>query len=820
MSDKKIIPLSIDVNHSSNSLLVYYELQISIPIEDSPPEIKKDVQCKEIPLQNYSEEDIPELRDALLKSCKLINPKQKELLGVLLKSLITGKKVQACGEISINRLDEYIQAMYEDMVIKVAATAAIMRLCADKDNLDIIASNDQLLASLARTLRDDGLRNIEIATNISYIFFLLSRYEIYSPALITHKVVSSLVKMIEQEDKRYKVLYKEVAEKKKTINPNDKAQKLKYMQEYENFKQVIKIQDKMLFASLMGILHVSEVTQIQTGDATYFIPLDKLVPLLISVLKRKPVNGQLVIAVVNFLHTLSIQEEAALLIKKYNITEYLVKLVQEDQDDEALEPVLRLLYNLSFSPDILHEMISLNIQEQLDKYVKQIKYKLIRYFKAECKGAKSEEECVAIICGNHNNHPDDDPKIERLAKSAALCARIVLQIGSTPQSLQILAKTDIAVDLTHIICLCPQPPLEIVLAMVNLSNEAKQAGYIMATGAHTSLSQQFDRIRDVRFAKIFSNLAMNTKNQMRDFSAEQAYVSKILEIASESIEDIEMVHECLIVVSGCSAKAVEVGKSKNLLKLAFGVLNSPEMKLSSSIQAIGAISTILSSRDHVKQLVDMEEFRYLPEILLRQLVEAIDYMNAIQEQGLFQIIFGDQDGSIDEYQLKFENMEYDLLINVLIAILRACQYGKLRKPFATRLEFQILLSKIIFTGLNRPENDQLCPRFMRQIQKIEEKIDVQNKKQKNTAALLAKMQKKIAEQSVGKVQPLIFKSDLKDVKLRVWHLIQAISDYIFDVIIENEPEVAENFRIARFRAYNMEFVEKVTGYDGDDEEIE
>ena len=63
--------------------------------------------------------------------------------------------------------------------------------------------------------------------------------------MLTHKAPDSLIKIIELENKRYAVMYKDLSEKKKRIG-TDAVKRELYMGEYEGFKKLMVKQNLLL----------------------------------------------------------------------------------------------------------------------------------------------------------------------------------------------------------------------------------------------------------------------------------------------------------------------------------------------------------------------------------------------------------------------------------------------------------------------------------------------------------------------------------------------------------------------------------------------
>lgn len=83
-------------------------------------------------------------------------------------------KVAECA--NINRLDEYIELLYEELKEKIRGSWLILQLSRFPDNLSELANNETLLCALARVLREDGKKSLELSINIVYIFAYFSNF--------------------------------------------------------------------------------------------------------------------------------------------------------------------------------------------------------------------------------------------------------------------------------------------------------------------------------------------------------------------------------------------------------------------------------------------------------------------------------------------------------------------------------------------------------------------------------------------------------------------------------------------------------------------
>ena len=106
-------------------------------------------------------------------------------------------------------LDSYLESLYDDLQAKISGTALILHLARTPDNLIELAGNGMLrlhctnsrfsiilihavlesfFLALARVLRDDWKKSIDLTTNIVYIFFCFSTFTNFHAILSKQKV--------------------------------------------------------------------------------------------------------------------------------------------------------------------------------------------------------------------------------------------------------------------------------------------------------------------------------------------------------------------------------------------------------------------------------------------------------------------------------------------------------------------------------------------------------------------------------------------------------------------------------------------------------
>ncbi|ORZ33560.1 kinesin-associated protein-domain-containing protein [Catenaria anguillulae PL171] len=78
---------------------------------------------------------------------------------------------------TLDQLDFYLDLLYEDLPAKLDATRSLLSLALTPSNLAHLAANDSLLPALARTLREDTKRSMQLSATILAIFHQYARHD-------------------------------------------------------------------------------------------------------------------------------------------------------------------------------------------------------------------------------------------------------------------------------------------------------------------------------------------------------------------------------------------------------------------------------------------------------------------------------------------------------------------------------------------------------------------------------------------------------------------------------------------------------------------
>lgn len=104
---------------------------------------------------------------------------------------------------SIRAVDAYVELLYDELPDKIRGSSLLLQLARNPDNLEELARNESVLNALARVLREDWKKSLDLSTNIVYIFFCFSTYTHFHPVIVQHKIGSLCMDVIEYELRRF-----------------------------------------------------------------------------------------------------------------------------------------------------------------------------------------------------------------------------------------------------------------------------------------------------------------------------------------------------------------------------------------------------------------------------------------------------------------------------------------------------------------------------------------------------------------------------------------------------------------------------------------
>lgn len=486
---RKVRSGTLDVHPTEKALVVNYDVEALILGELGDPMLGDRKECQKIiRLKSLNADtNVSLLAKEVIEKCSLIHESKLREVEQLIYYLQNRKTSDSCtsndntqplrptssnsistdnGEIEravISNVDNYIELLYEEIPGKIKGSSLILQLARVPDNLHELTKNESLLSALARVLREDWRRSIELSTNIIYIFFCFSTYSQFHNIVLEYRIGSLCMDIIDFELCRYDQ-WKEDMEKRRrhfenttgltffssgndnsdkkikivddiwntdgpldyeikkrsneiTITENDvKKLKEEFEKNRKKFKSLIKKQEQLLRVAFYLLLNIAENMEVERK-----MRKKNVIGMLIKTLDRT--NIDLLILVIAFLKKLSIFRENKDLMAEESIIEKIPRLLQSNNADLILS-TLKLLFNLSFDAKLRAKMIRVGLLPKLIKLLGQsdIKNKTIilgllyhASMDDKVKTMFTNTECIQMITNMIVNSEDDQPKLELIA---------------------------------------------------------------------------------------------------------------------------------------------------------------------------------------------------------------------------------------------------------------------------------------------------------------------------------------------------------------------------------------------------------------------
>ena len=223
-------------------------------------------------------------------------------------------------------LDDYLERLYDDdMNARVDATARIAALARRVENLPMLLGHDTLVQTLARVLREEGRKSVDLATNVVSVFFAFSNYSQFHPAILENQMGDATMRIVDLETKRH----------------DDRLETIKEQGELDEFTErrlalAERKQDRLLYVCFYMLLNLSEDPSVERKMKKRNISV-----YLCKALERRSVD--LLVLCVTFLKKLSVYRENKDAMKQCAVVDKLARFVPGQ--DVLLLATLRLLLN-------------------------------------------------------------------------------------------------------------------------------------------------------------------------------------------------------------------------------------------------------------------------------------------------------------------------------------------------------------------------------------------------------------------------------------------------------------------------------------------
>lgn len=447
---RRVRPGSIDVHPTEKALIVTYELEATVVGELGDTMLEETKECQKIiRVKSLNESsDIAALAQEIIEKFPIIPPikvreveqllyylqKRKEISKDSKKADQDGKghsrkdkegleSTEVNEVASINQLDNYIELLYEETAEKIRGSALVLQLSRNPDNLGVLSTNETLLGALARVLREDGRKSIDLSTNIVYIFFCFSTFSQFHSIIAQFKIGSLCMDLIDYELKRHDQWKDDLAKRKNAVEAekDNIAAKKDYEKSIKKYQSLVRKQDQLLRVSYYLLLNIAEDTKVEMKMVNKGVVL-----LLIRSLERD--LPELLILVVSFLKKLSIFVENKNEMAEHGIVEKVARLVPNDHQD-LLNITLRLLLNLSFDLDLRNSMVKIGLLPKLVNLINVERHQtvvlcILNHISMDdrCKSMFTYTDCIPIVMKYILESPEERILLELIALCINLAA--------------------------------------------------------------------------------------------------------------------------------------------------------------------------------------------------------------------------------------------------------------------------------------------------------------------------------------------------------------------------------------------------------------
>ena len=284
----------IEADHADCAIVVHYEVEATVLGDMGEPIVaERQDNVKRIKLKTLNENtNIARLAQEMVEKCKLIHPSKLPLVERLLEELQEhqvrqergggqgdgssrrqrpgtatreSKKGKAKGAEeqeppSLQRLDQYVEGMYDGVEAATQATHQILQLARSPDNLEGLLNNESLLGLLARLLKEEGRKSMDLAINIIYIIYSFSNFSQFHQLLQQAHVGDNIMRLIDLEIQRQAVRDKE---RERGVAAGGSAEGGDEREREKRHRLVLRKQEKLLYVCFHVLLNLAEEPAIE-----------------------------------------------------------------------------------------------------------------------------------------------------------------------------------------------------------------------------------------------------------------------------------------------------------------------------------------------------------------------------------------------------------------------------------------------------------------------------------------------------------------------------------------------------------------------------
>jgi hypothetical protein len=213
---------------------------------------------------------------------------------------------------SYELFEKYVDMLYEDEQPKeqVKGARSLLFLLVDPDNIfNILSEKESQLSAIARTMKDEHKKKMELLIHLLAFFYTYSYYEEFHPNLASLGIGETCMNIVEFQYAKFIIRRNDLMSKTKSPD---------YQKELDKFLFLVRKQDRILRYAFTILLHLAEDTNIEKK----MVKKD-IVQLVVKNLDRTNIN--LIVVMLLFLKKLSITDVNKDAMVKCNVLDELMK---------------------------------------------------------------------------------------------------------------------------------------------------------------------------------------------------------------------------------------------------------------------------------------------------------------------------------------------------------------------------------------------------------------------------------------------------------------------------------------------------------------
>lgn len=255
-----------------------------------------------------------------------------------------------------NRLEMFLDLLYSSDVDKQSALKGILTLCMETRNLEVILNDHPLISAMSRILSDQSSNSRKIIFSVVKIFLAFSEFDDFHQSLSKYRIGALVVATVDLETRRADQVERDALTERQNLHRNG-----------------LKRNDNTLFFCLQILLRISDSTSVMQKMLK-----KKLVQMLFKALRSS--SKRLLDCVLILMIRASIYEEVIDEIGKCTDSiPLLVRLLSVDDETIPMN-TLRVIFNLSFDPGNLLNLMKADIIPVLANNIQRLMKRKSHYF--------------------------------------------------------------------------------------------------------------------------------------------------------------------------------------------------------------------------------------------------------------------------------------------------------------------------------------------------------------------------------------------------------------------------------------------------------